>query len=71
MLRDAATWPVTFQEWFLERYHPKMVEQKKKDMAKWAETEAATFAQELRANPATFTASAALEPISEVRGFRL
>lgn len=55
-----------FQEWLLERYHPKMVQQKKEDKIKWVAQESAVFAEQLRANPVAFIASAALDPISEV-----
>lgn len=58
---------VALQEWFLERYHPTVIDQKKQDKLKWAAKEAAVFAQQLLANPTTAIASAALEPISEVR----
>lgn len=51
----------------MERYHPKMIETKKYDKIKWTAKESAVFAQQLRANPVAFIASAALEPISEVR----
>lgn len=55
-----------FQEWLLERYHPKMIQQKKEDKIKWVAQESAAFALQLRANPVAFIASAALDPISEV-----
>lgn len=43
-----------------------MVQQKNEDKVKWVAQESADFAQQLRANPVAFIASAALEPISEV-----
>lgn len=57
---------VRLQEWFMQRYHPKVVEQKKEEKAEWVASEAAVFAQQLHAEPVPFIASAALEPISEV-----
>ena len=60
-----------FQEWLLERYHPKMVQQKKEDKIKWVAQESAVFAEQLRANPVAFIASAALDPISEVCYFSI
>lgn len=51
----------------MERYHPKIIEKKKQDKMIWMTKESAVFAQQLRGNPAAFIASAALEPISEVR----
>lgn len=43
-----------------------MVEQRKEDKMKWVAQESTSFAEQLRANPVAFIASAALEPISEV-----
>lgn len=55
-----------FQEWFLERYHPKTEESKRYTKLKWIDQESAVFGKQLRANPRQFIASASLDPISEV-----
>lgn len=58
--------PAFFQEWFLERYHPKTEESKKYTKLEWVDQESAVFGKQLRANPRQFIASASLDPISEV-----
>lgn len=58
--------PCRFQEWFLERYHPKTEESKRDTKLKWVDQESAVFGKQLRANPRQFIASASLDPISEV-----
>ena len=58
-----------FQEWFLERYHPKTEESKRSTKLKWIDQESVVFGKQLRANPRQFIASASLDPISEVNRY--
>jgi len=55
-------------EWFRERYGPKEIMHRRKEMSQWAHTEAALFSQQFQSSPKAFIASASLNPVHGSEG---